>query len=934
MANKGQQLSFTKLHSQVDNGPVVCLGMTFNNEKERREYFRSELRKKLPELKNIEGFPVGEDEDIIALSDPPYYTACPNPWINDFIDEWEKEKVERDSDIKEEYHRKPFASNVSEGKSHPIYMAHRYHTKVPHRAIMNYILHYTNPGDVIIDGFSGSGMTGLAGKLCGLKEEINKIGYNTENNNDIINSEGYKFSSIGERKVILNDLSPMATYISKNINNFSERSVQHLIEEVDIIIKDIEKEYGWVFETKHFSNEKEKSEFGMINYTVWSETFLCPNCSNEIVYFDATVDFDKKEVSNEITCTNCGYKSNKKTLERAYEAEYDQLLNKVIQKVKLIPVFINYSIGKTRFFKRPDADDMAKLNEVKRQLNNYWYPTNKMLDGEESSRNDKYGLTNVHHMMPDRNKLILAAFLHRIKIRGMENLAKIILTASIPNLTWNYSWRMNGKGGFISGTLYIPSTPQENNALNQIKRKLNDYVKALGTVMNNYQDTVITTQSLTDLNIKANSVDYIFTDPPFGSNLMYSELNFIWESWLKVFTNNKTEAIINKTQSKKLFEYQSLLEKCFQNYYKVLKPGRWMTVEFSNSQSSVWNAIQEAIQKAGFVVANVSALDKKQGSFKAITTTVAVKQDLVISAYKPKRENVDKIIRQQNTVESTWTFVKQHLEQLPVFVGQKGEAQVITERTPRILFDRMVAYHVQNSLPVPISSAEFQVGVTQRFPMRDGMAFLEDQVAEYDKKRTLVKEFSQLSLFVSDESSAIEWIRQQLMKKPQSRQDIHPNFMKEIQHIAKHELLPELDDLLYQNFLLYDGDGQVPDQIVLYLRRTYKDLRGLDKNDSTVIEKAKKRWYVPDPTKQADLEKLREKSLLREFEGYLEEMEGNKKKLRQFRTEAIRAGFKKAYSEKDFDKIVKIGERLPENIIQEDDKLLMYYDNACIRLGL
>ncbi len=101
-----------------------------------------------------------------------------------------------------------------------------------------------------------------------------------------------------------------------------------------------------------------------------------------------------------------------------------------------------------------------------------------------------------------------------------------------------------------------------------------------------------------------------------------------------------------------------------------------------------------------------------------------------------------------------------------------------------------------------------------------------------------------------------------------------------------------------------------------------------------MVEKAKNRWYVPDATKQADLEKLREKSLLREFESYLEQLEGNKKKLKQFRTEAVRAGFKKAYSDKDFEKIVKIGERLPEKIIQEDDKLLMYLDNACIRLGL
>src|SRR5699024_2897167 len=151
---------------------------------------------------------------------------------------------------------------------------------------------------------------------------------------------------------------------------------------------------------------------------------------------------------------------------------------------------------------------------------------------------------------------------------------------------------------------------------------------------------------------------------------------------------------------------------------------------------------------------------------------------------------------------------------------------------------RMIAFHVQNGLPVPISSAEFQEGVYQRFPMRDGMVFLESQVVEYDKKRILVKEFSQQSLFVSDENSAIEWIRQKLMNKPQTRQDNQHYFMKEIQHIAKHELLPELDNLLYQNFLTYEnGDESVPDQIVSYLRRNYKNLRGLEPDNSKMIDR-------------------------------------------------------------------------------------------------
>jgi hypothetical protein len=146
---------------------ITVLGKTFNSEEERRVYFRAALREKLPELKKMEGFPIGEDDDILNLSDPPYYTACPNPWLNDFIAEWEMEKKVleqkglRQLDFKVEA---PYASDISEGKNNPFYSLHTYHTKVPHPAIMRYILHYTQPGDIVFDGFAGTGMTGVAAK--------------------------------------------------------------------------------------------------------------------------------------------------------------------------------------------------------------------------------------------------------------------------------------------------------------------------------------------------------------------------------------------------------------------------------------------------------------------------------------------------------------------------------------------------------------------------------------------------------------------------------------------------------------------------------------------------------------------------------------------------------------------------------------------------
>src|SRR5580765_2977585 len=68
-------------------GPVECLGITFENDEKRREYFLERLREKLqePEFRKIAGFPIGSDEDILAMSDPPYYTACPNPFLEEFI---------------------------------------------------------------------------------------------------------------------------------------------------------------------------------------------------------------------------------------------------------------------------------------------------------------------------------------------------------------------------------------------------------------------------------------------------------------------------------------------------------------------------------------------------------------------------------------------------------------------------------------------------------------------------------------------------------------------------------------------------------------------------------------------------------------------------------------------------------------------------------
>ncbi len=423
-------------------------------------------------------------------------------------------------------------------------------------------------------------------------------------------------------------------------------------------------------------------------------------------------------------------------------------------------------------------------------------------------------------------------------------------------------------------------------------------------------------------------IDYIFTDPPFGENIYYADLNILIESWHGVSTNAVPEAIVDRFKKKGLPEYQRLMQRCFEEYRRVLKPGRWMTIVFHNSRNAVWTAIQEAMLAAGFVVADVRTMDKQQGSYRQVTST-AVKQDLVISAYKPNDGLEERFALTRGTEEGVWDFLRNHLSQLPVFVNRNGRTEIVSERQPHLLFDRMVAFHVLRNVTVPLSVGDFLAGLSRRLPERDGMVFLPDQVAEYDKKRLTTGQAAQLEIFVVDESSAIEWLRRLLARKPQSFQDIHPRFLREIAGWQKHEKLPELSEMLEQNFLCFDGAGEVPSQIHAYLSTSFKELRKLPKDHPALRARARERWYVPDPNKAADVERRRTRALLREFDEY---RRSPARRLGLFRLEAVRAGFFKAWQDRDYATIVAVAGKIPVAVLQEDQKLLLWYDQALTRM--
>lgn len=883
--------------------PITVLGKTFPTEAERREYFRNELRRKLPELKQLEGFPIGEDEDIIALSDPPYYTACPNPWLNDFIAEWEAEKKELERQDKRQADfavHEPYASDVSEGKNNPIYNAHGYHTKVPHPAIMRYILHYTQPGDIILDGFAGTGMTGVAAQMCGHPDADTKYKIEQESK-----QQGQEPPVWGYRKAILGDLSPIASFIAYNYN--TPVDLLSLKQEAKRILAEVEEECGWMYQTRHMDGRK-----GKINYTVWSDVFLCSNCGGEMVFWEVAVDQKLGKVHNEFSCPNCQALNTKRTVNKTWETYYDAPLSKTRQRTKTTPVLINYSVGTRRHEKRPDQEDKALLQHIHSIEIPYWFPTDKMMGigekwGDTWRAGVHAGISYVHHFYTKRNLWVLANLWERTQnfshlrwtLSGIMQRGSIQHQVAISRVGGPKAGEGGKTAGHRRGTLYVPSNQVEFSVIELFKSRVKAVLKSLfdKDAMN-----LIYTSSATNLNIKDNTVDYVFVDPPFGDNIMYSELNYNWDSWLRVKTNNRMEAIENRTQRKGLMEYNNLMTSCFREYYRVLKRGKCMTVEFSNTSAAVWNSIQTAIQQAGFIISTVTSLDKKQQTHSARTSPTAVKQDLVISCYKPSSDFDQKFRQNQYNDVGVWDFVEEHLNHLPVHLVKDNSTTAIIERSPKILFDRLIAFYVQRSLPVPIDAGKFQIGLKERFVERDGMYFTPGQAAEYDRKKAEAPNFIQASLFVSSEQDGVLFLKNLLERKPLTYQDIHPHWMQALAGQRKGDIIPELMDILQENFL--------------------KDAQG--------------RWYAPDPENEADLEALRNRRLLKQFGEYAEIARQPKGKLKEARVEALRAGFRQCYQEKDFKTIVQLAECLQrsrlDNLLMEDEVLLQFYDIAGTRV--
>ena len=627
-----------------------------------------------------------EYESISPLESPPHFFLRANP-ITPTIAISERDETIKIID--------PNETIISGDRNSSIYRLFNYHTKVNPEIARAFIETYTTPGQLVIDPFCGSGMLGL-GAHHGLEA--------------------------GEhRKVILSDLSPAAAHLAWAYNSRPRTDI--LTAEKDRILRAVTDRVGVLYGA---SNSNAKTVRNTWGYQVWSDVVKCPSCSNEVAYIAVE--------ANQDTCTNCSepfsWQTTKKGLkewERVKQSIADPLLDSTVETVRQQLCHTWYS-KKKGYVDRVDLQLEDECQQLARQLvMDAKIPIVELPDGENLNQPKKsHGLTHVHHFYTLRNLAVLAVIHEeveksRIEIRHVLRQAALSIhtRGSIRNrYLQEYQHR---HVGIQSGTLYVPPVREEINLIEAFDRKLTAVISNLGENETISSPVVVGVQSATNLaQIPDDSIDYALTDPPFGSNINYSDLNILGEAWLDSFTDISQEAIINKSQNKDLGDYGNLMRDSFREMHRVLRPGAFLTVIFQNSDNEIWNEIQRGLIEVGFQTHDVVIVDKGKGTIKALSSNHGTEQDIAITMRKPEPDqnyDMDSITISHDDV---WAYIDEIInDTLLMDLPKRNDSGELAPSHIHALYPKMLQFYLSKNLDVPYTVAEFLVELENRYTIAD-----------------------------------------------------------------------------------------------------------------------------------------------------------------------------------------------------------------------
>lgn len=488
--------------------------------------------------------------------------------------------------------QEPIAEGVSAGKNTYTYDAHTYHTKVPPQGIAEILKRYLPHGGLVLDPFAGSGMTGVAARTLGCD-------------------------------VILNELSPAASFIADRFTRSCDplkfaAAVKAVCAELAPLRRDL-------YSTKCRACLKDTE----ILYTVWSYRVTCPCCAEDFVLWDHCRSYGntvrEHKILKEFPCPRCKAVVKKSRLTRT-------LVEPVMLGYKCCSSYqVEHQLTEEDFDRIRRIDVLPPLAEG-------FFPTAGLPDGVNLSQPKRHGLVSVDRFYTSRNLSAMSHLwreIHRIEDDEVAAFVGFVLTSLYQRVTKLSEFRFWGGSG-NTANFNVPYIFNEANVFATFERKARTIQDHLETTARSYEGRcVVRTGSATDLSfLPDGSVDLVFTDPPFGANINYSEMNILWEAWLGSFTDPTHEAVVSRPQGKDVARYGELMVASLQECHRVLRPGHWMLLVFMNSSQEIWQTLREAVLRAGFMLERVDIFDKQHGTFKQFVSENTAGSDLLLHCRK------------------------------------------------------------------------------------------------------------------------------------------------------------------------------------------------------------------------------------------------------------------------------------------------------------
>ncbi len=574
----------------------------------------------------------------------------------------------------------------------PLFNAFPYPTKISPETVALFIASHTSPGALVLDCFGGSGTTGLGAILSAcptdnMRDEARRLGLDV---------------SWGRRRAVVYELGVLGAFISDVLchppdpNEFSEAA--------ESLLTMVRNELGWLYRSLD-----PQGEMGEIRYVVWSDVLICPKCGKEGSLWDGCVSRGPAAISETFQCPTCHTASSVDKAARVHENLSDDLLGKDRSVRKRVQAWVYGQTNGQTWSRAPCSFDRSLIDQVNAMPIPRCVPVTPVPWGDLYRSGYHEGMSHLHDFYTRRNLLAFSSLWQKTDSfpQRLRSALKFWL------LSYNSSHstimtRVVAKKGHDDlvvtstqpGVLYVSGLPVEKNIFAGVQRKIGTMARAFAMTHGRGDCVEVRNASSLNLDLPNKSVDYVFTDPPFGGNIPYTEVNFLNEAWLGQTTDPKDEAIVSPHQKKSVEDYQILLRKAFLEAYRVLKPEGYATVVFHSASAQVWNALRKACEQSGFSVANTSVLDKTQESFKQVRSAGAVKGDPLILL--SKTTNVG-----QTDDPEVWAVAND-------LIDQALRSEDRNEATPQRLYSRLVAYYMEARQEVPIDAHAFYRLIARR----------------------------------------------------------------------------------------------------------------------------------------------------------------------------------------------------------------------------